>query len=221
MICFQRPIGIHSRTRPCRRSSPTVVRRSAWHAKSFLPVELMQEAAAQVTNAGLRAAADYFSAQTLRRRVTVVERARIPRMQATQWIYIIDPEGGLELLGQRVIEWAPDLSRHEKRDNVMRYVAFVPPGSIRRGREITVMGKANAIAGAGAGAACISCHGVHLQGIGSAPPLAGRSTTYLLRQLVAFQTKDRSGPDAALMQAEVANLQLSDMIALAAYAASR
>jgi cytochrome c553 len=42
----------------------------------------------------------------------------------------------------------------------------------------------------------------------------------LLRQLVAFQTKDRAGLTAVPMQAVVAKMQLPDMIAVAAYAAS-
>jgi cytochrome c553 len=56
--------------------------------------------------------------------------------------------------------------------------------------------------------------------MGLIPPLAGRSPTYLLRQLVAFQTKDRSGLMATPMQVVVAKLELADMISLAAFAAA-
>jgi cytochrome c553 len=96
----------------------------------------------------------------------------------------------------------------------MRYNAFVPPGSVRRGRKIARMGMA------GRFASCASCHGEHLQGVGLIPPLAGRSPTYLLRQLVAFKTKDRAGNGAAPMQAVAAALGMSDMIAVVAYAAA-
>jgi cytochrome c553 len=56
--------------------------------------------------------------------------------------------------------------------------------------------------------------------MGLIPPLAGRSPTSLLRQLVAFKTKDRAGNSAAPMQAVAAALEMADMIAVVAYAAA-
>lgn len=190
-------------------------RRSAWHGEAYRPVDLMREVAANVAATDLAAAAEYFAAQPLQTRVTVIEVARIPRVAVMGWIYAIDPRGGEEILGQRLIEWAPDPSRHEHRDDEMRYNAFVPPGSVRRGREIATMGVAGQVA------SCSSCHAEHLQGAGLIPPLAGRSPSYLLRQLVAFQTKDRAGSGAAPMQAVAAALDMTDMIAVAAYAAGQ
>ena len=190
-------------------------RRSAWHGRPFLPVDLMRDLAANAEAADVAAAADYFAAQTLRPRVTVRERERIPRLRVMGWLYVIDPRGGQEALGERLLEWAPDGERHERRDPVMRYVAFVPPGSVKRGREIAATEQRGAVQ------SCISCHGEHLQGIGLIPALAGRSPTYLLRQLVAFKTGDRAGSAAAPMQAVAARLRLSDMIAVAAYAAAQ
>jgi cytochrome c553 len=188
-------------------------RHSAWHGAAFVPVDLMRDVAATVSDMELAAAAGYFAAQPLRPRVTVIERARIPRMRVAAWIYVRDPRGGEEPLGQRLIEWAPDLTRHERRDEDLRYTAFVPPCSVNRGREIAMQGLPGV-------QACAGCHGQHLRGTGLMPPLAGRSPTYLLRQLVAFQTRDRAGLMAVPMQAVVAKLQLSDLIAVAAYAAS-
>jgi cytochrome c553 len=52
------------------------------------------------------------------------------------------------------------------------------------------------------------------------PPLAGRSPSYLFRQLYAFRIGARGGPQAAAMQQVAAKLSQADMIALAAYAAS-
>ncbi len=189
-------------------------RRSAWRGEPYGPVELMRGVAAISTEADVAIAAEYFAAQTLRPRVSVLERTRIPRMRAAAWIYEIDPRGGEENLGQRLIEWAPDFRRHEHRDDEMRYNAFVPPGSVQRGRKIAGMGIPGQLA------PCTSCHGEHLQGVGLIPPLAGRSPTYLLRQLVAFKTKDRAGSSAAPMQAVAGTLGMSDMIAAAAYAAT-
>lgn len=189
-------------------------RRSAWHGDAYLPVDLMRQVATNAAAEDVAVAAEYFAAQRLRPRVTVIERALIPRVQVMGWIYAIDPQGGKEILGQRLIEWAPDASRHEHRDDKMRYNAFAPPGSVRRGRDISRVGVA------GKSAPCEGCHGARLQGVGLIPPLAGRSPTYLLRQLAAFKTKDRAGSAAAPMQAVAAALEIPDMIAVAAYAAA-
>ena len=189
-------------------------RGSAWYGKSYLPIDLMRKVADNADETDVATAAEYFSAQTLHPRVTVIERARIPRMRAFAWIYATDPAGGEEALGQRIIEWTPDESRHENRDDEMRYSAFVPPGSVNRGRQLATTPRGEL------GQACTNCHGEHLQGMGLIPPLAGRSPTYLLRQLVAFRTHDRAGVAGAPMQAVAATLGLSDMIALAAFAAT-
>ncbi|MFI4959673.1 MAG: c-type cytochrome, partial [Lysobacterales bacterium] len=75
--------------------------------------------------------------------------------------------------------------------------------------------------GIGAAQACESCHGADLRGVGNIPPLAGRSPTYIVRELILFQTGGRSNTGAAPMQREALHLSLRDMIAVAAYAASR
>jgi cytochrome c553 len=94
------------------------------------------------------------------------------------------------------------------------YTAYVPPGSVARGRLLARGG------GSTAAPPCIACHGDRLQGTALIPRLAGRSPTYLLRQLVAFRSGARAGPNGALMRMVVANLQIGDMIDAAAYAAS-
>jgi cytochrome c553 len=189
-------------------------RQSAWHGASFLPVDLMRDVAASVSDVELAAAGEYFAGLKQQPRVAVLEREQIPRMRVAAWIYAPDPKGGEESLGERLIEAAPDLNRHERRDEQMRYTAYAPPGSVERGREIALHGLP------GVTQPCAGCHGQRLQGTGLMPPLAGRSPTYLLRQLVAFQTKDRAGLMAVPMQSVVAKLPLADLIALAAYAAS-
>jgi cytochrome c553 len=52
------------------------------------------------------------------------------------------------------------------------------------------------------------------------PPLAGRSASYLARQLYDFQRETRIGRSAALMRVVVANLTEQDMVAITAYLAS-
>jgi cytochrome c553 len=53
-----------------------------------------------------------------------------------------------------------------------------------------------------------------------APGIAGRSPSYLARQLYDFQQGTRHGEMAAAMQPVVANLTAADIVILTAYAAS-
>jgi cytochrome c553 len=53
-----------------------------------------------------------------------------------------------------------------------------------------------------------------------APPIAGRSPTYLVRQLYEIQSGIRAGSAAAPMKIGVTGLSPDDMIAVAAWAAS-
>ena len=56
--------------------------------------------------------------------------------------------------------------------------------------------------------------------MGLAPPIAGRSPTYLLRQLYEIQTGIRAGANAVPMKIGIAALSLDDLIAAAAWAAA-
>ena len=89
-----------------------------------------------------------------------------------------------------------------------------PLGSIDKGRQLVDSG-AN-----GKTAPCGICHGPGLNGVGPIPGLAGRSPSYIVRQLWDFQHGVRTGPWSPLMAPNVINLTLDDMVALAAYAAS-
>ena len=67
---------------------------------------------------------------------------------------------------------------------------------------------------------CATCHLANLKGTDKIPPIAGRSPTYLLRQLLAYKNGDRNGEAAAQMAPTVEKLELEDMVALAAYVGS-
>ena len=191
----------------------TGTRGSAWHVPNK-PADLMRSVADSATSAEVDAAARYFSRVTPRRRATVVEAERIPRVRAGVGLYFLASDGGDEPLGQRLIEVASDADRHEMRDASVEYTAYVPPGSIARGRTLATRGLPNAVK------PCTSCHGKDLRGVGLVPPIAGRSPSYLLRQLIGFAEGARASSDAAPMRAVASALQLGDMIAAAAYAGS-
>lgn len=189
-------------------------RKAAWTASSFLPATLMAKLAGLATDRELSEAAAYYSSLTLGKpRAAVLETERVPRTRAIAYVYERIGADDDEPLGNRLLELPVDFERHELRDARLQYVAYVPPGSLERGRAL-------AIDGTTALPSCASCHGSDLRGMGLVPPIAGRSPTYLLRQLVAFRTRARQTPEGVPMQPVVDGLDLGDMIAAAAYAGS-
>ena len=128
-------------------------------------------------------------------------------------VYVATDDGRTEPLGTRVMEIVDDAQQLEIRNPKTSFTAYVPVGSISRG-------KALATTGNGQVAACTACHLENLQGIGPVPNLAGRSPTYLARQLYDMKLGTRRGPLAILMAPVVARLTNSDIVDLAAYMAS-
>ena len=87
-------------------------------------------------------------------------------------------------------------------------------GSVAKGETLAKTG------GSGTTLACGICHGPALKGVGPIPPIAGRSPTYIVRQLYEFKTGGRSADASALMKQAVEKLSPEDIIALAAYVGS-
>jgi cytochrome c553 len=189
-------------------------RGAPWNAPNK-PADFMRSVADSATSLEVAVAARYFSKLRLRRRAQVVEAVSIPRVRPGVGLYFLAPDGGYEPLGVRLIEVASDAERHELHDARAEYVAYVPPGSISRGRELATRGVPGVVK------SCASCHGPRLRGVGLIPPLAGRSPSYMLRQLLGFAAGARSSPEAAPMRAIATALRLGDMIGAAAYAGSR
>jgi cytochrome c553 len=177
---------------------------------SYVPSDLMIQLARSLTAEDLRAAADYFAAQQMTRRTRVVETVRVPKMEVVGWIYASDRSGATEPLDHRLLEMTKEAELHERRADGLLYVTYVPMGSTARGRTL-----AHAPA-----TGCVACHGEGLRGVGLIPPLAGRSPTYILRQLLAFKTGARTSAAGEPMKGVVASLQLNSMIDVAAYAGS-
>jgi cytochrome c553 len=187
-------------------------RRSA--SPDWIPGKSMHAVAMNATEADIASAARYFAGLRAAPRVRVIEAARVPRTRQAGFVYAFIPGPGTEPIGRRIVEGPPDFERHELRDDGMSYVAYVPPGSIKRGRSIATTGTS------GPATACVTCHGPTLTGVGPIPPLAGRYPTYIVRQLIGFKTGARSTPASQPMQVVAGGLSVDDMIAVAAYAAS-
>jgi cytochrome c553 len=125
------------------------------------------------------------------------------------------PGASTEPIGNRIVELAEDVERFDRRDSRAPYVAYVPVGSIARGAELVTTGAA------GRTLPCAACHGPELKGLADVPRIATRSPSYLFRQLYDLRNATRRGAAAELMKPVVANLTDADMVAIAAYLASR
>jgi cytochrome c553 len=86
---------------------------------------------------------------------------------------------------------------------------------VKRGEALVKSG------GGGKTTQCGVCHGADLMGLGPVPGIAGRSPSYMVRQLYDMQQGVRKGVWSDLMKPVVANLTDADMLAIAAYTASR
>lgn len=177
-------------------------------------VMLMNAAAKAMTDEEVRAAAEYFAALKPKRIVKVVESESVPLTYVARLFYVKKPEGGTEALGRRIVEMPDDVGQFELRDTRSQFTAYVPPGSIAKGAALAKTG------GGGTTVACATCHGPDLKGLGPIPGIAGRSPSYMVRQLYDFKVGARAGSGSALMKPVVENLSEDDMIALAAYVSS-
>ncbi len=179
-----------------------------------LPQKAMIALSKSITRDEVEAAAAYFAALKPKANLRVVEAASVPQSFVANWFYADRRNGQSEPLGRRILEMPEDLEHFELRDTRSTFVAYVPVGSIKRGQAL-VEGKT------GKSPPCAACHGDNLKGSADFPPIAGRSPTYIVRQLYEFRTGVRAGPGAVKMAPSVQHLDHDDMIAIAAYLATR
>ena len=177
-------------------------------------IDLMISLSRDITDAEVRAAARYFSALKPRANVKVVETDTVPRTYVAGWFLAAAKTDEKEPIGRRIIEVPQDLERFENRDPRSVFVAYVPAGSIARGATLVGSG------GAGKTPQCATCHGKDLKGMRGIPSIAGRSPSYVVRQLYDIKSGARAGVTTVLMKDTVANLNVEDMADIAAYLAS-
>ena len=183
-------------------------------AKKTGPISAMVTHETLAGKKEIRAAARYFSRLKPKPWIRVVETRTVPRTHAVGWMLVPVAEGGREPIGQRIIETPVNLELTEMRDDASGFIAYAPVGSIRKGKMLATTG------GAGKTIPCGTCHGPDLRGSGNVPTIAGRSPSYIVRQLYDFHTGARAGADAQLMKPVAAKLTVGDMVSIAAYLAS-
>jgi cytochrome c553 len=158
--------------------------------------------------------ARYFSSITVPKYIRVVETAMIPTMRIQGEIYFPVGDGQQEPIGVRIIETPEDVAQTRMRNPRSGFIAYAPLGSVTRGEALATTG------GGGRTTACAVCHGPGLKGLGLVPNLAGRSPSYLARQMYDIKLGTRRGAMAALMVPVVANLTDGDMVDIIAYVSS-
>jgi cytochrome c553 len=172
--------------------------------------------ASALTDDDVKEAAQYFASIKPAVWTKVVETATVPKSYVGEGNMRFASEGNAkEPIGRRIIEIPENEEGAKVRDPHSPFIAYVPQGSIKAGEALVTTG------GGGKTIQCTICHGADLKGLGNVPGLAGRSAIYVFRQLYDIQHGTRKGTAVALMQPVVAKLTQDDMIALAAYMASR
>ena len=178
------------------------------------PPQAMTALAKAATDDEVAAAAAYFSAIKPKQLIRVIETNTVPKSYVAGWFLAAVNTGDTEPIGQRIIEVPEDVEQFEHRDTHSRFIAYVPAGSVQKGQILATTGRGDKTI------QCRTCHGPELKGVGAIPGVAGRSPSYIFRQLYDFKQGTRAGISSALMKHTVANLTEDDMLSLAAYTAS-
>jgi cytochrome c553 len=179
-----------------------------------LPTATMIARETKANEAEIQAAAEYFSGLKPKPWIRVVETKSVPQTHVAGWMLVASDTGEMEPIGRRIIETPENLEQTEMRNDAFGFIAYVPVGSIKRGKALVTSG------GAGKTIPCAVCHGPDLKGVGKVPSIAGRSPSYVVRQLYDIQSGARAGAGTQLMKATVAKLSVDDMVSIAAYTAS-
>ncbi len=171
--------------------------------------------ASGITDEEAKAAAEYFSSIKYPQWIKVIETETVPKNHNAGGFWVPLEGKETEPLGQRILEMPVDPEATERfRNPRSGWIAYVPMGSIKKGEDLVLKG------GSGKTVSCAACHGADLKGNGNFPPLAGRSPSYLARQLYDIQHYTRNGPGAQLMRPVVERLTEDDILNITAYLVS-
>jgi cytochrome c553 len=163
----------------------------------------------------IRQSAEYFGAMKWTPWIRVVETSTVPKVQSRGGIWIPVEGNEKEPIGMRIVETPENPERTEiLRDPRSGFIAYAPVGSIKKGEALVKTG------GNGRTLACGECHGADLLGLGPVPGIAGRSPSYLTRQMYDMQAGARHGEWTELMKRVVAKLTDEDLVNISAYVAS-
>lgn len=167
----------------------------------------------------LTASAQYFASLPFPQMIKVVETDTVPKTRSLAGegflVPLEGPDAGTEPIGERIIEVPEHPELTEVRAPNAGFIAYVPVGSVEKGEQLASTLQ------------CRVCHGPDLGGLnmgdlgGEVPPIAGRSPSYMVRQLFDMKTGQRRGAKSPLMKPVVDQMTTEDMVNVAAYVASR
>jgi cytochrome c553 len=170
----------------------------------------MNGIAKEVTEEEARQAAQWFASLPRRPFTRVIEADTVPKtFLGPGRMRFAEPDGSTEPIGQRIITVPEDRERARLRDPSSGFIAYVPVGSLAKGRQLVEAG--------GTANACGRCHGSSMQGQGDAPRLAGMHPIYTVRQLHWFRDGSRNGAHATSMKPAVEHLTDEEILAISAY----
>jgi cytochrome c553 len=185
----------------------------------------MIELAKSLSDEELQAAAQYFGSMKWTPWIRVVESDLVPKTRIAGNLFLPLEQAKTEPIAGRIIEMPENEEQAETyRNPHSGFVAYVPPGSLAKGKDLVTTGGARIVGNEfirGKTTPCITCHGQDLMGVADIPPIAGRSPSYMVRQMWDIQQGTRNSENAQLMKLVMMNLTPEDMVAIAAYVASR
>ncbi len=168
-----------------------------------------------MTSEEIKATAEYFGAMPWTPWIKVVETDMAPKTRISGGLFLALDGNEKEPLGNRIIEVPESAEATEMYRNPRSgFIAYAPPGSVKKGETLVTSGGGKTLA-------CGTCHGADLKGLGPVPGIAGRSPSYLVRQMYDMQAGARKGLWTPLMKKVVSQLSDVDMLEIAAYTASK
>ena len=130
---------------------------------------LMTAFAKMMTDEAIRASARYFTSIPVTPWIRVVESATVPRTRPQNGMFLVreGADAGVEPIGERIIE-TPERTHDTEflRNPRSGFIAYVPPGSLKKGESLVMNGITSA---GGKVTACPVCHGSQLPGLGPVP----------------------------------------------------
>jgi cytochrome c553 len=163
----------------------------------------------------MKAAAEYFAQIPWNTPwIKVTESATVPKTRSAGGMWMSLENNETEPIGARIVEMPVNNELVELRDYRQdgSFIAYVPPGSIKKGEALATSGAKFT--------KCTVCHGADLRGSGPVPGIAGRSPSYIARQMYDMQHGLRKGPWVVLMQPVVDKMTADDILNVTAYVSS-
>src|SRR5262249_18861043 len=132
--------------------------------------------------------------------IRVVETDVVPKTRIAGNLFLPVALEKTDPVAGRIIEMPENEEQAELyRNPHSGFVAYVPHGSIEKGKDLVTTGGARIVGKEffrGKTIPCITCHGPDLMGVADIPPIAGRSPSYIVRQLWDMQQGTRNSEAA-------------------------